>query len=137
VEGFKMSHYTQVRTQLKRKDCIVSALTSLGFTDLMVSEENSITLRNYYGMRTKRTAQIVLERGYGRHADVGFELKADGTYTLHCDSMDGFASKTWIDKFTQQYEKQVILEEIEARGFYLEEELVDGQDIVLVATSPF
>jgi len=141
-----MSHYTLVNTKLTRRSSIVKALTAMGFSEESIEvSDTPMALKDYYGHEHKHKGQIRIKgRGWGYQvgrlsADLGFELAADGTYTMHMDSMDqgGRLGKSWQDKFLNQYGKAVIEEVCEEHHFFITSCQEEGEEIHITVQSPF
>ncbi len=111
-----MSHFSQIKTQIRDLTSLQSALTDLGVEWKAGPQE----VRGYRGQT--RTAEIVIEQDNGY--DIGFtrndqayELVADLQYWQQPLSVEGF-----LKRVTQQYAYHTVLKETERQGFQLTEQ---------------
>lgn len=76
-----MSHFSSIKTAIKDKECLVSALKELNF-QLLIHETNQ-PLQGYYGDSQGYSASIVIPaRSINTRSDVGFRLTENGEYEL-------------------------------------------------------
>ncbi|CAN1210879.1 DUF1257 domain-containing protein [Tumidithrix helvetica PCC 7403] len=111
-----MSHFSQVKTQIRTLEPLQKALTDLGVS------WKSGELRGYQGATA--TAEVVIEQDNGY--DVGFrwngteyELVADMQYWQQPWTVESF-----LRKVTQGYAVQTVMTESENQGFALAEQQV-------------
>jgi hypothetical protein len=101
--GF-MSKYSEIKTQLKDKECIIDALKEKGFKPQ--SHENAVALTGYEGDRRSDKAEIIIPRSQVGHAsnDIGFKRQDDGTYKAIISQYDGGRyNQKWLDEISQSY----------------------------------
>jgi hypothetical protein len=111
-----MSHFSQIKTQIRNLTSLQAALTDLG-VDWKAGP------RQVRGYRSQtRNAEIAIEQDNGY--DVGFswngkeyELVADLQYWQQPWSVEGFLSKV-----TQRYAYQTVLNETSRQGFQVAEQ---------------
>ena len=111
-----MSHFTNIKTQLRNLTSLKSALN-----DLDVDwKEGSATVRGYQG--NSHTAQLVVEQK--NNYDIGFswngeeyELVADLQYWQQPLSVDGF-----LQRITQRYAYHTVVNESSNKGFQVAQE---------------
>jgi hypothetical protein len=117
-----MSHFTNIKTQLRNLTSLKAALKDLGID----WKEGSTPVRGYQG--NTRTAQVVVEQE--NNYDIGFswngeeyELVADLQYWQQPLSVDGF-----LQRITQRYAYHTVVNETSNQGFHIaqEEKAQDG-----------
>ncbi len=111
-----MSHFSQIKTQIRNLDSLQAALTELGID----WKPGPRMVRGYRGQT--RNAEITIEQDNGY--DVGFswngneyELVADLQYWKQPLSVDGF-----LRRVTQRYAYQTIVKETAQQGFEIAEQ---------------
>jgi hypothetical protein len=111
-----MSHFSQIKTQIRNLTSLQSALSDLG----MDWKSGPREVRGYRGQT--QTAEVVLEQNNGY--DVGFawngheyELVADLQFWNLDNSVDRFLSKV-----TQRYAYHTIVNESAQKGFQVSEQ---------------
>ncbi len=123
-----MSHFSQIKTQIRNLASLEAALTDLGIE----WKSGPQAVRGYRGQT--RNAQIAIEQENGY--DLGFswngkeyELVADLQYWQQNLSVDGFLSKV-----TQRYAYHTVLSETAKQGFQVSEQQqnADGSIRLLV-----
>lgn len=123
-----MSHFSQIKTQIRNLVSLEAALTDLGIE----WKSGPQAVRGYRGQT--RNAQIAIEQENGY--DLGFswngkeyELVADLQYWQQDLSVDGF-----LRKVTQRYAYHTILSETAKQGFQVSEQQqnADGSIRLLV-----
>lgn len=131
-----MSAYITLQTPMIDQECLLEALSDLGFDSSKIEvHETPVNLHGYMGDRRNQSANIVIRRQHvGRASnDVGF-LKTPTGFQAYVSGYDHPRfGKGWLDKLHQQYQvhwntKQERLAEIER--LRLEEErkqLVESQ----------
>ena len=123
-----MSHFSQIKTQIRNLNSLQAALTDLGID----WKSGSKTVRGYRGQT--RNAEITVEQDNGY--DVGFswngkeyELVADMQYWQQSWSVEGF-----LRQVTQRYAYHTVVNETARQGFHIAEQKQnqDGSIRVLV-----
>ena len=123
-----MSHFSQIKTQIRNLNSLQAALTDLGID----WKSGSKTVRGYRGQT--RNAEISIEQDNGY--DVGFswngkeyELVADMQYWQQSWSVEGF-----LRQVTQRYAYHTVVNETARQGFNIAEQQQneDGSIRVLV-----
>jgi hypothetical protein len=79
-----MSHFTEIKTQIKDIEALRLAVQELGLTLLQNAEA-----RGYYENKTKGDYVIQLKGPY----DIALNKQADGTYSLTADLWQGHVEK--------------------------------------------
>ena len=126
-----MSHFSTVKTQLRKKEFLKQALIDLGY----VPNEGENLVRGYRGQTVK--AQMIVEMSKG--ADVGFRWnQSSKSYELVTD-LDLWKQPIPVERFlaqvTQRYALNTVLDSTAQEGFQISEQKqnVDGS-IELVVT---
>lgn len=123
-----MSHFSQIKTQIRNLNSLQAALTDLGID----WKSGSKTVRGYRGQTRNAEITIEQENGY----DVGFswngkeyELVADLQYWQQSWSVEGF-----LRQVTQRYAYHTVVNETARQGFHIAEQKQnqDGSIRVLV-----
>jgi hypothetical protein len=111
-----MSHFSQIKTQIRDLSSLQTALTDLG----IAWKSGPQTVRGYQGQTYN--AEVVIEQDNGY--DIGFsqnqnhyELVADLQYWNQPLSVEGF-----LKQVTQRYAYQTVLKETTRQGFELTEQ---------------
>ncbi len=123
-----MSHFSQIKTQIRNLTSLQAALTDLGIEWKAEPE----TVKGYRGQSREAAIAIVQENGY----DVGFswngkeyELVADLQYWQQPLSVEGF-----LRQVTQRYAYHTVVNETAKQGFQISEQQqnTDGSIRLLV-----
>lgn len=111
-----MSHFSQIKTQIRNLDSLQEALTELGVD----WKGGSRPVRGYRGQTHEAEITIEQENGY----DIGFrwngkeyELVADLQYWQQNLSVDGF-----LRQVTQRYAYRTVVKETAKAGFQVSEQ---------------
>jgi hypothetical protein len=111
-----MSHFSQIKTQIRNLDSLKSALTDMG----LAWQGKSTAVRGYKGQT--QTAEVVIAQDNGY--DVGFawngesyELVADMQFWQLHHSVDRF-----LGQVTQRYAYHTVMAETAKQGFQLAQE---------------
>ncbi len=126
-----MSHFSTVKTQLRKKEPLLQALHNLGYSPL----EGDQLVRGYRGQTVKAEMSVTMPEG----ADIGFCWnKNSNAYELVTD-LDLWKQQIPVERFlaklTQQYALNTVLSETAKEGFEVAEKKnnIDGS-IELVVT---
>ena len=126
-----MSHFSTVKTQLRKKEFLKQALIDLGY----VPNEGENLVRGYRGQTVK--AEMTVEMGKGE--DIGFRWnQGSQTYELVTD-LDLWKQSIPVERFlaqvTQRYALNTVLDSTAQEGFQVSEQKnnLDGS-IELVVT---
>ena len=110
-----MSHFSQIKTQIRNLNSLEAALTDLGSTG-----SRPTGVRGYRGLTS--TAEVVIEQENGY--DLGFswngteyELVADLQFWQQAWSVDRF-----LNKVTQRYAYHTVVNESAKQGFQISEQ---------------
>ncbi len=112
-----MSHFSQIKTQIRNLTSLQAALTDLG---IKWKSEPDEMVRGYRGQSREAAISIEQENGY----DVGFswngkeyELVADLQYWQQPLSVEGF-----LRQVTQRYAYHTVINETAKQGFQISEQ---------------
>lgn len=111
-----MSHFSQIKTQIRDLSSLEAALTDLGMT----WKTGPQPVRGYRGQT--QTAEVVIEQdngydiGFSRNQDQ-YELVADLQYWQQSLSVEGF-----LKQVTQRYAYHTVVKETAKQGFALTEQ---------------
>jgi hypothetical protein len=83
-----MSHFSQVKTRLTNRECLVQALTDLKLQPLV--HEKAQPLKGYYGGSQGQSAEIIVSgRTIKARADIGFKWnQSSGVYDVIHDAYE-------------------------------------------------
>jgi hypothetical protein len=111
-----MSHFSNIKTQIRNLTSLEAALTDLGIS----WKSGPQAVRGYQGQT--KTAEVVIEQNNGY--DIGFssngqeyELVADLQYWQQAWSVEGFLSRV-----TQRYAYHTVVSETAKQGFQVAEQ---------------
>lgn len=117
-----MSHFTNVKTQIKDIDTLIAALRQLGYA---VEQGEALTLRGYRGNTTTSPIKVAFE-GRGNVYDLGVVAQDDGTYALVSDwwgiRQCGHDDEKLIADINQAYSYQRVVKVCEAAGYTVDEQ---------------
>ena len=126
-----MSHFSTVKTEIRQREPLVSALKDLGFAP----EEGERTVRGYRGQTVTAELAVPMQNG----GDIGFRVNSEsGAYELVTDLdlwKQPIPIERFLSKLTQRYAFNSVLAESQNEGFEVAEQFVqqDGS-IELVVT---
>jgi Protein of unknown function (DUF1257) len=116
IYGVAMSHFSQIKTQIRNLDGLKSALSDMG----LKWQSEAATVRGYKGQT--ETAAVVIEQANGY--DVGFAWNGQ-EYALVAD-MQFWQLNHSVDHFlrqvTQRYAYHTVMAQTQQQGFQLTEE---------------
>lgn len=96
-----MSHFSSIKTSIKDKQCLVSALQELEF-ELTIHEANQ-SIVGYYGDSQGYSAEIVISaRSINTRSDVGFRRTENGEYELVQDLYETKNHRLFGRNFVQE-----------------------------------
>ena len=126
-----MSHFSTVKTQLRKKEPLLQALYDLGY----VPQEGESLIRGFRGQTVKAEVAVTMSKG----GDIGFRLNpSTQAYELVTD-LDLWKQQVPVERFlaqlTQRYALNTVLAATKEEGFEVAEEKrnLDGS-IELVVT---
>ncbi len=126
-----MSHFTSVKTKIKNLVCLQRALKDLGYEFVVAEEHQMVQVRGYQGQKADGVMAIKASKTY----DIGVRQNADGTYEFFADwwgveTTRGVEEQEFIKQITRRYSYHMVKQEIEKKGWTLEEEK-QGEEIHL------
>lgn len=118
-----MSHFTSVKTKIKNQVCLVRALKDLGYEVVEAEEHQSVQVRGYQGQKADGIIAIRASKTY----DIGVKVGADGTMEFFADwwgveTTRGVTEEEFIKNVTRRYSYHMVKQEIEKKGWTLEQE---------------
>lgn len=99
-----MSHFTSIKTQIKNRDALVTALNDIGFKNIEL-HETAQHLYGYQGDVREQTAEVIIRRQYigSSSNDIGFKQQADGQYEAIISEYDRHQyNQQWMNKLMQR-----------------------------------
>lgn len=136
-----MSHFSTVKTAIKRKSALVKALRSVNngkWKNCVEVHEEAQNLYGYQNDMREQKAEIIIRRKHvGQSSnDIGFKQAADGTWQAIISDYDSSQyDGKWLEGLTQQYGKQTVIEVAEEQGFSWTEEVVGGEIYITCESS--
>tara|TARA_Y100001968_G_C19240058_1_gene658969 strand:+ start:131 stop:523 length:393 start_codon:yes stop_codon:yes gene_type:complete len=126
-----MSHFSTVKTQLRKREPLFQALCDLGY----IPQEGEKMVRGYQGQTVQAEMAVSMPKG----GDIGFRWNEDtNSYELVTD-LDLWKLSIPVERFlaqlTQQYALNTVLSATAQEGFQVEKQVnnIDGS-IELVVT---
>jgi len=122
-----MSAYKKIECEIVDKDCLLEALSLLGFTPDILSEPKS--LKGYRGDERKEVAHIIISRNQinkftGASNDIGFFWnETEQKYDFICSDYD--KSKSMDQRIIQAYVKVAIEKALAKNGFKIKVNIND------------
>ena len=110
-----MSHFSTIKTKIKKKPELVEALQLLQY-DVQEDQELINPIDHQH-------EKIKVDVSIG--SDIGFRLNSNGEYELVADIQtwnQPIPPKRFIEKVTQQYARMTLHNTVKAKGFKIEEE---------------
>ncbi len=128
-----MSHFTELKTQIKDIDTLKSTLQSLELE--FEYEPEGCEVRGFYG----DTIKAILKIHTGTEYDVGMRANQDGSYDFIADwemlKNKGFDSEAFTGRILQRYSYSSIRKTLEHQGYEFEEESVDEHGNIQLVVS--
>jgi len=114
-----MSHFSEVKTNLKDRTILQKTLTEMGFT--IEENEAGVEVRGFMGEKQSAEFKILTRT----HYDIGFRQGVDGNYEVVGDwellpRVSGIERELFTNKLKREYAKTAITETAKARGFDVE-----------------
>ena len=124
-----MSAYKKIECEIVDKDCLLEALSLLGFTPDVLSEPKS--LKGYRGDERKEVAHIIISRNQinkftGASNDIGFFWnETEQKYDFICSDYD--KAKSMDQRIIQAYVKVAIEKALAKNGFKIKVNINDEE----------
>jgi hypothetical protein len=119
-----MSHFTKIKTQLVKKDCIVNALKDLGHQ----VTEGRVNIRGWNGQQTEVEIKVPTRNaGY----DLGFR-KEGQTYDLVADwyGIEDIQAEPFLAQVQQRYAYHVVVGRMTEQGFEIAQEEQEADNTI-------
>lgn len=130
-----MSHYSQMKTKVKKLSALVKTLQEVDGgrwkNCVEVHEGEGTNLIGYRGDKRSQKANVVIRRSNVGEAsnDLGFVRTNDGTYEAIISDFDASRyNKDWLNMVNQHYSKNVIKEVAHQQGYSVEV-IEQGQEL--------
>lgn len=137
-----MSHYSSLKTIIKRKSSLIKALESIDagkWKGKLEIHEKAVALYGYGGDARPEKANIIIRRkDVGSSSnDIGFVKREDGSYEAIISDYDSRVhNSNWLKKLQREYSKETIVEVAEEQGFSWTEHR-SGNEIFVECTSNY
>lgn len=114
-----MSHFTEVKTQIKNKDILQKTLKKLGYT--LEEATEGVTVRGFMGNTLKGEFKALTDT----HYDIGFIRNSEGNYELVADwelmpKVAGIEQTEFTNLVKREYARNSVLEMAQAQGMQVE-----------------
>ena len=130
-----MSHFINIRTQIREREHLVQALRDLHYQfQASPAQTNDLVVRGYQGNRER--AEVIVDTGTAY--DIGFQKKADN-YEVCADwwgvEKGRIKQVTFLQQLNQQYARNIVRDQfrLDDRVFEKEEQLSDGSIRITVS----
>lgn len=120
-----MSHFTQVKTQIRDRRILEKALAKLGYE--VVSGEQGQQVRGFMGDIQNAEFKV----STGSKYDIGFEKDVEGNYSLVADwelmpRVAGITQEEFQASVKREYARETILQTAAEQGYEVQMEEHDG-----------
>lgn len=132
-----MSHFTTVQTKITDLVRLEKVLTELKFNCAKAEAGQKVYVKGYLGQKTE--AQLVIHAS--RTYDIGVNVDAQsGAATFVADwefveTTAGYTQEEFTRKVVQRYAYHTVKDEVQKRGYTLDEETVDAEGHIHVKVS--
>jgi len=132
-----MSHFTTVQTKINNLMRLEQVLKELGFAFTKAEQGQEVHVKGYLGQKTKARISIHASKTY----DIGVTVDAvTGNVAFVADwefveLTAGFGQDEFTRKVVQRYAYHTVKEEVQKRGYTLEEEKVDDKQHIHLKVS--
>lgn len=129
-----MSHFSEIKTNLKNKKILKKALEALGYS--LVEEENGVEVRGFFGATQKAEFKALTRT----HYDIGFVLNQDGNYDVVADwelmpKVSLIEKDQFLREVKREYAKQTVLLLAQEKGYEVQmTENEENQTLQMVVT---
>ena len=118
-----MSHFTSLKTRIADGDMLKKSLEDMNVEFAVAKNEDLLTVRGHRGETTKAEFSIQQNNGY----DFGFKFNGN-EYELVADQQfwqQSVPVEVFLERLTQRYSINVILNEAELQGFQVQKNQVN------------
>lgn len=125
-----MSHFTTVQTKIQNLMRLELVLKELGFAYTRAQAEQLVHVKGYLGQKTQAQMVIHASKTY----DIGVNVNAETglvTFVVDWEFVEmtaGFNQDEFTRRINQRYAYHTVKEEVQKRGYTLEEEKVDEEN---------
>jgi hypothetical protein len=132
-----MSHFTTVETKIQNLLRLQQVLKELNFAFTVAQENEQVKVKGYLGQTTNAKLVIHASKTY----DIGVNVNAEtGNVTFVADwefveMTAGISQDEFTRKVVQRYAYHTVKEEVQKRGYTLEEETVDENQQIHIKVS--
>lgn len=125
-----MSHFSEVKTQMTRKDLLEETLRKLGLQ--FKESKEGLPIRGFMGECA--LAEICVDTGL--KYDLGLQQNSEGSFDFVADFevLDSTPAKNLKNQILQTYAYLNVKQVAEERGFQIEEEIREDGQIQMVVT---
>lgn len=114
-----MSHFSQLKTNLKSQTYLKKALETLGYQ--IEEAPDGVEVRGYFGEKIKADFKVLTST----HYDIGFVKNNEGTYEVIGDwellpKVSGIEKDAFIAQVKKEYARTSIVETAKEKGFGVE-----------------
>ncbi|GEM_PF-587326 len=132
-----MSHFTKVETKIKNVNRLVLVLEELGFNFTRAEAHQKVHVKGYLGETMEADICIHASKKY----EIGINIDAEtgvASFTADDEFLEmnaGYSLGEFKRKVVQRYAYHTVKDEVQKRGYTLEEETVDEQQHIHVTVS--
>ena len=129
-----LSHFTKIKTQIKNINILKQTLEDLKIDFNESDINNKLTIRGW----NNANEEVLLELKTGSSYGVGVILnKQNNTYDFIADwwgveTSSGLNQDDYIDKITQKYAYNTVMDKIKTKGYDIVKEEVDDNNCVRI-----
>jgi len=123
-----MSHYSEVDTAFRDRDCLVESLQEMGY-QVEIHEGEGSNLFGYQGDKREQKANVIVRRQFvGRSSnDLGWKWNANsGCFTQIISEFDQYTSKLDEGKLKQMYAEKKVTKKARKLGYRIKRNVEDG-----------
>lgn len=127
-----MSHFSELKTQLKNRSTVISALKKMGFEVVEAEAGQQVDVRGYFGESQKADFKILTRT----HYDIGFRL-TEGNYEVVGDwellpKVSKIEQEPFLKSLKKEYAMETIYKIAEEKGYEIEtQETESGTEVVV------
>jgi hypothetical protein len=128
-----MSHFTQLKTELKDERLLKRSLTALGYSIVEAAQGESVEVRGFFEESQSADFKILTDSKY----DIGFKKTESGGYEVVGDwellpKVSGIEADAFQKGLKREYAKQTVLSIAELQGYSVESiETENGMELVV------
>ena len=131
-----MSHYTQIRTQIRELPILLDGLAEMGFNTVECHEQAQHLL-GYRGDLRPETAEVIIRREFIGPAanDVGFKRQDAGEFQAIISEYDRGTrcNAAWLQELNRRYAYNLIHDQAREQNLIVEEEqMLENGDVVII-----